>query len=130
MSEADSIFRNRTTRDDTAARPRGAPIVAPALTPEQWAQAAAAGYRHDAPALGPSTAPETLHFSVALSNALLPDGDPRKLTSADATALWLAASALAGTIHGATCAAVAAKLAAILPPNVGTDPDRPAGSQG
>ena len=92
-------------------------IVPPALTPEQWQDATAHGYAHDAPPLEPGAPPEMLHYSMAMANALLPAGDPRKLTHADATALWLAAHQLSGTIAGATCATVAAKLAALLPPD-------------
>lgn len=99
-------------------------IIPPALAPEEWHDAVAHGFRHDVPALDASSAPELLHYSMAMANALLPDGDPRKLTQADAAALWLAAHQLSGTIAGATCAAVAAKLAALLPPAGDEEPKR------
>jgi hypothetical protein len=94
----------------------GGQIVPPALTPAQWQDAVTHGYQHDVPPLEAGSPPELLHYSMAMANALLPSGDPRKLTQADVTALWLVAHQLSGTIGGATCAAIAAKLAALLPP--------------
>lgn len=107
-------------------------IIPPALSPEEWQEAARHGYRHDVPALDASSPPEELHYSMAMANALLPAGDPRKLTQADVAALWLAANQLrrTGTLAGAACAIVAAKLAALLPPAGGEDPESGEGRPG
>jgi len=57
------------------------------------------------------------HGVVALANAALPDGDPRKITHADLAALW--SVGYPKHIDRAGLARLYGKLAAILPP----DPD-------
>lgn len=65
--------------------------VAPALTPEEWAEASQDLYlRLKATADGAhftDPPPEEMHQTMALANALLPDGDRRKITHADVTQL-------------------------------------------
>jgi hypothetical protein len=110
--------------------------IPPALTAEEWARAARSIYgdipqaadvyrdailydgaaRWDGP--GAATA---AHGLAALANAALPAGDPRKIAPEDVALLRLIAEAsfeLDGprSETGARIAALAAKLAALLPP--------------
>ena len=98
--------------------------VPPALTADEWTHAKADGYRHDGPAHDEHTAPGVLHYSMAMANALLPHGDPRKITHADVNAARIAAEQLARLAEPGQegpgsdgLLRVAAKLAALLPPD-------------
>jgi len=90
--------------------------IAPALTPEQWEQSATASFV------------STLSSAalIALANAALPDGDPRKITWAMVDALLCVVQQdtdaqrwgpFDGEIEGAAgCQRLADALASYLPP--------------
>jgi hypothetical protein len=93
------------------------PGIPPALTLEEWASARTGD--HSVSAILQYLEPEDMPAIIAWANAALADGDPRKITRDDVKELIGAADGIDeeyGDGTGSGIRAVAAKLAALLPP--------------
>lgn len=90
--------------------------IEPALTAEEWADFARSSRLARKGMLGAVLGSGQLPKVLAMANAALPDGDPRKITRDDVLILRQVVGAWFPDWRMEALAELAAKLAALLPP--------------